>query len=83
MKLTITTLVIIEDNEVQDIIHSLNEDPTKAKQEIVDNIYGNEKLTFFSLQGIQEYFETIHLECQEISFNRGGTVIQKQEIPEL
>ena len=63
-----------------------NEDPTKAKQEIIDqvnNIYGNEKLTFFSLQGIQEYFETIHLECQEISFNRGGTVIQKQGIPEL
>lgn len=88
MKLTITTLVIIEDNEVQDIIHSFNEDPTKAKQEIIDqvnNIYGNEKLTltFFSLQGIQEYFETIHLECQEISFNRGGTVIQKQGIPEL
>ena len=58
----------------------------ECEQEIVDqvnNIYGNEKLTFFSLQGIQEYFETIHLECQEISFNRGGTVIQKQEIPEL
>lgn len=74
------------DNEVQDVIHSLNEDPTKAKQEIVDqvnDIYGNEKLTFFSLQGIQEYFETIHLECQEISLNRGGTVIQKQGIPEL
>lgn len=35
------------------------------------------------LAGIQEYFETIHLECQEISFNRGGTVIQKQGIPEL
>lgn len=34
-------------------------------------------------EGIQQYFETIHLECQEISFNRGGTVIQKQEIPEL
>ena len=50
MKITITTLVIIEDNEVQDIIHSLNEDLAKAKQEIVDqvnNIYGNEKLTFF------------------------------------
>lgn len=74
------------DIEVQDVIHSLNEDLAKAKQEIVDqvnNIYGNEKLTFFSLQGIQEYFETIHLECQEISFNRGGTVIQKQGIPEL
>lgn len=86
MKLTITTLVIIEDNGVQDVIHSFNEDLTKAKQEIVDqvnDIYGNEKLTFFSLQGIQEYFETIHLECQEISLNRGGTVIQKQGIPEL
>lgn len=86
MKITITTLVIIEDNEVQDVIHSFDEDPTKAKQEIVDqvnDIYGNEKLTFFSLQGIQEYFETIHLECQEISLNRGGTIIQKQGIPEL
>lgn len=86
MKLTITTLVIIEYNEVQDVIHSFNEDLTKAKQEIVDqvnDIYGNEKLTFFSLQGIKEYFDTIHLECQEISMNRGGTVIQKQGIPEL
>lgn len=83
MKITITTLVIIEDNEVQDIIHSLNEDPTKAKQEIIDQVNNNEKLTLFSLQGIREYFETIHLECQEISFNRGGTVIQKQGIPEL
>lgn len=86
MKITITTFSNNRDNEVQDVIHSLNEDPTKAKQEIVDqvnDIYGNEKLTFFSLQGIQEYFETIHLECQEISLNRGGTVIQKQGIPEL
>lgn len=86
MKLTITTLVIIEDNELQGVIHSFNEDPTKAKQEIIDqvnDIYGNEKLTFFSLQGINEYFNTVHLECQEISFNRGGTVIQKQGIPEL
>lgn len=54
MKITITTLVIIEDNEVQDIIHSLNEDPTKAKQEIIDqvnNIYGNEKLTLLQSSG--------------------------------
>ena len=83
MKITITTLVIIEDNEVQDVIHSFNEDLAKAKQEIVDQVNNIYKLTFFSLQGIQEYFETIHLECQEISFNRGGTVIQKQGIPEL
>ena len=86
MKLTITTLVIVEEGQVQDIYHSLEDNQDKAYQEIIDqvnNIYGNEKLTFFSLQGIQEYFETIHLECQEISFNRGGTVIQKQGIPEL
>ncbi len=86
MKLKITTLVIVEEGQVQDIYHSLEDNQDKAYQEIinqVNNIYGNEKLTFFSLQGIQEYFETIHLECQEISFNRGGTVIQKQGIPEL
>lgn len=80
MKLTITTLVIIEDNEVQDVIHSLNEDPAKAQQEIIDqvnNIYGNEKLTFFSLQGIREYFDTVHLECQEISLQPNKTAIKE------
>ena len=86
MKLTITTLIIIEDNEVQDVIHSFNEDLTKAKEEIVDqvnNVYGHKNLFFKDIHGIWSYFETIHLECQEISFNRGGTVIQKQGIPEL
>lgn len=85
MKLTITTLIIIEDNEVQDVIHSLNEDPTKAQQEIVDqvnDIYGNEKITFHSLQGIRETFDRmkgirVHLECQEIGFNRNGTIIKE------
>lgn len=38
MKITITTLVIIEDMEVQDVIHSFNEDPAKAKQEIIDQV---------------------------------------------
>lgn len=52
MKLTITTLVIIDDMEVQDVIHSLNEDPTKAKQEILDqvnDIYsdGTESYTYY------------------------------------
>jgi len=68
--LTITTLVIIEDHEVQDVIHSLNENPDKAKEEIisqVNNIYGSEELTFYSIQGITEYFDHVHLECQEIS----------------
>ena len=71
MKITITTLVIIEDNEVQDIIHSLNEDPTKAKQEIIDQVnaeYGDGGvLQFYSLQGIKEYFEIVHIQTQELT----------------
>lgn len=76
MKLIITTLITIEDNEVQDIIHSFNKDPDKAKQEIIDqvnNLYGNEKLTFYSIQGIREYFDIIHLECREISLQPNST----------
>ena len=71
MKITITTLVIIEDNEVQDIIHSLNEDPTKAKQEIIDQVnaeYGDGGvLQFYSLQGIKDYFEIVHIQTQELT----------------
>lgn len=88
MKITITTLIIIEDNEVQDVIHSLNEDPTKAKQEIIDqvnNIYGNEKITFDSLQDIKTTFDRmrgirVHLESQEISLQPNGTVIKDIEL---
>lgn len=35
MKLTITTLVIVEDNEVLDIYHSLEDNQEKAYQEIL------------------------------------------------
>lgn len=88
MKLTITTLVIIEDNEVQDVIHSLNEDLTKAQQEIVDQVndlYGNEKITFNSLQDIKTTFNKmrgikVHLECQEISLQRNGTILKDIEL---
>lgn len=87
MKLKITTLVIVEEGQVQDIYHSLEDNQDKAYQEIIDQVnaeYGDGGvLQFYSLQGIKEYFEIVHLECQEISFNRGGTVIQKQGIPEL
>lgn len=36
MKLTITTLVIIEGSYIQGIFHSLEEHPGKAYQELVD-----------------------------------------------
>lgn len=79
MKITITTLIIIEDNEVQDVIHSFNEDLTKAKEEIVDqvnNVYGHKNLFFKDIHGIWSYFDTVHLECQEISLQPNRTVIK-------
>lgn len=38
MKLKITTLVIIEEGQVQDIYHSLEDDQDKAYQEIIDQV---------------------------------------------
>lgn len=70
MKLKITTLVIIEDDQVQDIYHSLEDDQDKAYQEIIDMVndeYGDEGvLHFYSLQGIKEYFEIVHIQTQEL-----------------
>lgn len=71
MKLTITTLVIIEDGEVQDIYHSLEENRDKAYQEIIDQVnaeFGDGGvLQFYSIQGIKEYFETVYIETQELT----------------
>lgn len=89
MKLTITTLVIIEDNEVQDIIHSFNEDPAKAKQEIVDqvnNIYSDGTESYTTIEEVLGSFTfkvgasqgKAYLESQEISFDMNGTVINKE-----
>lgn len=53
MKLKITTLVIVEEGQVQDIYHSLN-----AYEEIIDQVnaeYGDGGvLQFYSLQGIKD-----------------------------
>lgn len=89
MKLIITTLVIIEDNEVQDVIHSFNEDPAKAKQEIVDqvnDIYSDGTESYTTIEEVLGSFTfkvgasqgKAYLECQEISFNRGGTIVNKE-----
>lgn len=71
MKLKITTLVIIEDDQVQDIYHSLEDDQDKAYQEIIDMVnaeYGDGRvLHFYSLQGIKEYFEIVHIQTQELT----------------
>lgn len=89
MKLTITTLVIIEDNEVQDIIHSFNEDLTKAKQEIIDqvnDIYSDGTESYTTMEEVLGSFTfrvgasqgKAYLECQEISLQPNGTVINKE-----
>ena len=55
MKLKITTLVIVEEGQVQDIYHSLNDNQDKAYEEIIDQVnaeYGDGGvLQFYSLQG--------------------------------
>lgn len=71
MKLKITTLVIVEDDQVQDIYHSLNDDQDKAYQEIIDQVNAEHGdggvLQFYSLQGIKNYFEIVHIETQELT----------------
>lgn len=80
MKLTITTLVIIEEGEVQDIFHSLEDSQDKAYQEIIEQVnaeYGDGGvLQFYSLQGIKEYFEHVTIETQELTSVGFKTAIQ-------
>lgn len=73
MKLTITTLVIIEGSYIQGIFHSLEEHPGKAYQELVDQVeneYGYDAdkdhvpLHFKTIQDIENYFELVHIETQ-------------------
>lgn len=71
MKLRITTLIIIEEGQVQDIYHSLEDDQDKAYQEIIDQVNAEHGdggvLQFYSLQSIKEYFEIVHIETQELT----------------
>lgn len=71
MKLKITTLVIVEEDQVQDIYHSLNDDQDKAYEEIIDQVNAKHGdggvLQFHSLQGIKKYFEIVHIQTQELT----------------
>ena len=83
MKLTITTLVIIEDtsdncNELNLCYHSFQEDLNRAKSEIiaaVNGVYAPDRV-FNTIEEIQEYFEYVHLESQEIKFIQTTTAIK-------
>lgn len=71
MKLKITTLVIVEEGQVLDIFHSLKDNQEDAEHEIIDMVeeeYGDGGvLQFYSLQGIKEYFEIVHIQTQELT----------------
>ena len=76
MRLTITTLVIVEDindpqcDDMSICYHSFKEDPEEAKLELiseVNSLYAP-SVIFNSIEEIQEYFEYVHLEPQEITF---------------
>lgn len=86
MKLTITTLVIVEGSYIQGIFHSLEEHPGKAYQELVDQVeneYGYDAdkdhvpLHFKTIQDIKDYFELVHIETQELTANGFKTAILK------
>lgn len=83
MKLRITTLVIVEEGQVQDIYHSFEDDQDKAYQEIIDQVnaeYGDGGvLQFYSLQGIKEYFEIVHIETQELTPSGFKTALLNRE----
>lgn len=68
MKLKITTLVIVEEGQVQDIYHSLNDNQDKAYEEIIDQVnatYGDGGvLQFKTLKGIKNYFEHVTIETK-------------------
>lgn len=82
MKLTITTLVTVNDNQVQDIIHSFF--PTKAhiEQDLLDQVNriyedpANEQTKFINLYKVKDYFDQIYIETQTITFGNHGTAIE-------
>lgn len=88
MRLTITTLVIVEGNTIQGMVNSLEEHPGKAYQELIDQVenefgYDADKdhvpLHFKTIQDIKDYFELVHIETQELTSTGFKTAIFKNE----
>lgn len=83
MKLKITTLVIVEEGQVQDIYHSLNDNQDKAYQDLINQVnatYGDGGvLQFKNIKGIKNYFEHVTIETQELTSTGFKTVILNRE----
>lgn len=71
MKLRITTLIIVEDNNVENIYHSLENNQDKAYQDLIDQVnatYGDGGvLQFKTIKGIKNYFDSVTIETQELT----------------
>lgn len=67
MKLTITTLVIIEGSYIQGIFHSLEEHPGKAYQELVDLEEIISHTSFFDINIDDAIYEVLTMPREEIT----------------
>lgn len=79
MKLKITTLVIVEEGQVQDIYHSLEDNQDKAYQDLINQVnaihgYGG-VLQFKTIKGIKNYFDSVTIETQELTSTGFKTAI--------
>lgn len=83
MKLRITTLIIIEEGQVQDIYHSLEDNQDRAYQDLIDQVndtYGDGGvLQFKTMKGIKNYFESIAIETQELTPSGFKTALLNRE----
>lgn len=83
MKLKITTLVIVEEGQVQDIYHSLEDNQDKAYQELIDQVnatYGDGGVLHFkTMKGIKNYFDSVTIETQELTSTGFKTAILNRE----
>ena len=71
MKLKITTLIIIEGNQVENIYHSLEDNQDKAYQDLINQVnatHGDGRvLQFKTIKGIKNYFDSVIIETQELT----------------
>lgn len=71
MKLKITTLIILDGNQVENIYHSLEDNQDKAYQDLINQVnatYGNGGvLQFKTIKGIKNYFDSVVIETQELT----------------
>lgn len=83
MKLKITTLIIIEGNQVENIYHSLEDNQDKAYQDLINQVnatYGDGGvLQFKTIKGIKNYFDSVTIETQELTSTGFKTAILNRE----